>query len=597
MQNKIFPYIIIVLITSIFVKAVANNRSDSYNISGTLKQYHTVVIDFTGPFCRSGDNSPNPFLDYRLQVEIISPSAKTYYVPGFFNGDGNGKNFGNIWSVRFTPLEKGKYTFRVSFQKGRHLAVKPLGENGQNISFDGVFGSFYVKDKGKNAKGFHKKGLLSSSGTHYFRFSDGTYWLKGGTNSPEDFLAYSGFSGTLASHDFSSHVQDWKRGDPDWNNGEGKGIIGALNYLAKQHVNSIYFLVMNIGGDGKNVWPFLSSGINPKGDPGNDNLHYDIEKLYQWDRVFAYAQNKSIFLHFVLSECEELNKKELDDAQLGIERKLFYREMIARFSHHLGLQWNLFEEYNLDFKLAPDLIKSCADYIYFIDPYKHPITVHHAGNVFDDWGPFIGDERFSVTSFQTKEIDVIEQFRKLSQDAGKPLVIGMDEFFPDVADGKNADRHRKEYIWPIYFSGGQMEFILDELLNTENFRKYEELWKFMWYARKFFKNYLPYQEMFPADSLLSEESTFKGNYGIYEGQVFMKKNDIYAVYLPVANKTGKLKVDTNGNYIQKWYNPRTGEFEGKNRKVKFLKNQEVIVGPPPSNPSQDWVILFSKSNK
>lgn len=595
MKKKLFLYLVIACIISISGKSVANDRSDAYSISGTLKQYHAVSINFEGPFCHSSDNSPNPFLDYRLQVEIISPSSKTYHVPGFYNGDGNGKNSGNIWSVCFTPLEKGKYTFKASFQKGRNLAVQALKENGQSISFDGVSGSFRVKDKGKSAEGFHKKGLLISSDTHYFRFSDGTYWLKGGTDSPEDFLSYSGFSGTpVATHDYGSHLQDWKQGDPDWNNGAGKGIIGALNYLAEQHVNSIYFLVMNIGGDGKNVWPFLSSNINPKGDPGNDNVHYDIEKLNQWDRVFAHAQDKSIFLHFVLSECEELNKKELDDAQLGIERKLFYREMIARFSHHPGLQWNLFEEYNLDYKLTPDLVKSCADFIYSIDPYKHPITVHHAGNVFDDWGPFIGDERFGVTSFQSKDIDVIEKFRKLSKDAGKPLVIGMDEFFPDVADGENAERHRKEFLWPVYFSGGQIEFILHELLNTEDFRKHEELWKYMWYARKFFKDQLPYQEMSPADSLLSDESTFKGKHGIYEGQVFVKENDIYAVYLPVADKTGKLKADVNGNYIQKWYNPRTGEFEGKIRTVQFLENQELLIGPPPSGPSQDWVILFTK---
>jgi len=41
--------------------------------------------------------------------------------------------------------------------------------------------------------------------------------------------------------------KDWQSGDPDWGNGKGKAIIGALNYLASQHVNSIYFLPMNIG--------------------------------------------------------------------------------------------------------------------------------------------------------------------------------------------------------------------------------------------------------------------------------------------------------------------------------------------------------------
>ena len=64
-------------------------------------------------------------------------------------------------------------------------------------------------------------------------------------------------------------------GDPDWGDGKGRGIIGALNYLASQHVNSIYFLTMNVGGDGKDVWPWIGP-IDPKGSPNNDNLHFDI---------------------------------------------------------------------------------------------------------------------------------------------------------------------------------------------------------------------------------------------------------------------------------------------------------------------------------
>ena len=80
-------------------------------------------------------------------------------------------------------------------------------------------------------------------------------------------------------------------GDPDWGDGKGKGIIGALNYLASQQVNSIYFLPMNIGGDGKNVYPYLGP-VNGQGSPDNDNLHFDLTKLHQWGIVFEHAQRK-----------------------------------------------------------------------------------------------------------------------------------------------------------------------------------------------------------------------------------------------------------------------------------------------------------------
>ena len=58
----------------------------------------------------------------------------------------------------------------------------------------------------------------------------------------------------------------------------------------------------------------------------------------------------------MFNEAEAANKRELDDGELGTERKLYYREMIARFGHHLALEWNLCEEYNLNFDFGPERI-------------------------------------------------------------------------------------------------------------------------------------------------------------------------------------------------------------------------------------------------
>ncbi len=172
-------------------------------------------------------------------------------------------------------------------------------------------------------------GTLNYADRHYLKFQDGPYWLRGGTDEPEDFLGYAGFDRTPPKHRYADHVSDWRDGDPDWGDRRGRGIIGALNYLAAQHVNSIYFLTMNVGGDGKDVWPWVGP-IEPRGSADDDNLHFDVGKLRQWEIVFAHAQRLGIFLHFVFNEAEEANKRELDDGELGPERKLFYREMIAR---------------------------------------------------------------------------------------------------------------------------------------------------------------------------------------------------------------------------------------------------------------------------
>jgi hypothetical protein len=577
---------------------MVNNRN--YIITGERKKWYPITIDFKGPDTSEKAVNPNPFLDYRLQVQFTSPIGDRYDVPGFSAGDGKGQGSGNIWRVRFTPGEVGGWTFKASFRKGSQVAVSLETKAGESTAFDGCSGTFRVEERDENASGFLKWGRLEYIGEHYLKFHDGPYWLKGGNDTPEDFLAYKGFDNTSGvKHEYREHVRDWNPGDPDWDNGAVKGIIGFLNYMAEAHVNSIYFMPNNIGGDGKNVWPYVDR-IDPKGNPDNDNLHFDISKLYQWEIVFEHAQRKGIFLHFVLNEAEELNKRELDDSKLGVERKLFYRELIARFGHHLALQWNLCEEYNLRFKIPPELAKEYAGYIQAVDPYNHPISIHHAGKAIRAWEPFLGDKRFTVTSFQTRDINVVEKWRKLSKKAGVPHVIGMDEFFPDKATPENADRHRMQYIWPIYLSGGQMEFILDELLKTEDFRKYEKHWRYMWYARKFIEENLPFWQMEPADELVVNEGVVKIDVDDNEtleanAEVFAKPGFVYAVYLPTGNPSGKINLDRiNGVYSLRWYNPRTGEFEGD---VAFIRSgKQSKIGLPPRQQSQDWVVLIKKNN-
>ena len=69
-------------------------------------------------------------------------------------------------------------------------------------------------------------------GGHYLKFRNGPYWIRGGTDSPENFLAYAGFDNTPPSHKYAAHPEDWRPGDPDWGDGDGRAIIGVLNYLA-----------------------------------------------------------------------------------------------------------------------------------------------------------------------------------------------------------------------------------------------------------------------------------------------------------------------------------------------------------------------------
>ena len=594
---------------NVFLKKIGEAILDPV-VEGRRKAWHPMTISFRGPAARETDDSPNSFLDYRLMVTFNGPAGKQYNVPGFYAGDGHGGGAGSVWRAHFTPDTAGRWTFRASFRKGKDVAVSLDPDAGQVEVPDGQMDEFTVTGTDPNASGFLSKGKLAYvPGQFYLKtLGDDRFWIKGGTDSPEDLLAYEGFddtrSGTrFAVKKYAGHVRDWKPGDPDWKDGRGNTIIGAINYLAEQHVNLIYFLPMNIGGDGQNVWPFAGQ-INPAGDPANDNTHYDISKLHQWEIVFSHAQEKGIVLHFVFNEAEKNNKLELGGKELTKERKLFYREMTTRFGHHNAIIWNLCEEYNIGLDLGPKSVKEFAAYLAQLDPHDHPITVHHARNPVQAWEPFLGDELFSITSLQIGRGDiepVVETFRNLTRQAGRALPIAVDEFtvtthskaWLPVDDSVSL---RKEKLWPAYLSGGQVEFIVAELLDTQDFRKYDDLWKYIWYARTFMERHLPFWEMEPADELLRGESVYVGKTCSHDAQVFAKEGQCYAIYLPVARQAGVLDLSgAEGRFVKRWYNPRTGKFEGARNKL--TGGQKVEIGPAPGTPDEDWVVLVKKRRK
>ncbi|RZJ99414.1 MAG: DUF5060 domain-containing protein, partial [Flavobacterium sp.] len=145
---------------------------------------------------------------------------------------------------------------------------------------------------------------------------------------------------------------------------------------------------MNVNGDGREVYPWTSY---------QERTRFDISKLAQWEIVFNHMQKKGMVLHIVLQESE--NDKMLNQGNLGVERKLYYRELIARFAHHNGVYWNLGEETNR----STSQIKVDADFFKSNDPYRHPVKVHSkAGSTSVDnlYNPLLGDLNFDATSLQ-----------------------------------------------------------------------------------------------------------------------------------------------------------------------------------------------------
>ncbi|MEN0019264.1 MAG: PA14 domain-containing protein [Planctomycetota bacterium] len=609
-------------------------------VSGPLINWQPMAITYNGPQASEWD-AVNPFTDYRLQVLFTAPSGRTFDVPGYFAGDGStdGSNTGtgNAWRVRFSPDEAGQWSAVASFRTGADVATAVLSDEepdpaaGTATAFDGDTVTFNIAPEDTSAPGTLGKGKLLYNGTHFLTFADGTPFIKTGADSPENWLGYYGFDNTRSAnsrgpntpdrlHRFPTHEADWQPGDPNWDSpdtpepNDGRRIIGAINYLESVGVNAIYFLPMNIGGDGQDSWPYAdpppglpgTQPIDGSGDPDNDNTRFDLSKLDQWQLFFSHVQAKGLQIHFVMAEAEGPNKRELDgyDASgnniqpdLGPERRLFYREMIARFGHHNAIQWNISEEYNLSLNIGSARVLDYARSLKALDPYGTPVTVHNAGNPANTnngpWAPFIGQPDIDVTSLQdARRADgwgqIVTDYRDASAAAGKPIPVMIDEPASPTRDVADFDDFRKRVIYDVLFAGGGGEWFINNLdQSLEDFREFEKIWTEAATAREFIEANLPPSGFEPARDLVTGEA---GTFGGAELLRSTTGNATFAIYFPDASDTGELNLAASpGVHRLRWFNPRSGTYAGP--MISIDGGGMAALPSPPSDADEDWVAI------
>ena len=439
-------------------------------------------------------------------------------------------------------------------------------------------------------------------------------------------FGYKDFDGTVARKakvplkEFATHVGDWNQGDPTWQSGKGKGLIGAINYLSGKGCNAFSFLTYNAGGDGDNVWPFIDR---------DDKLHYDCSKLDQWGVVMDHATSKGMYLHFKLQETENDDHRKghknkqanpfvptcLDGGNLGPQRKLYIRELVARFGHNLALNWNLGEENTQSTKQQIAMI----DYIRQQDPYDHHVVIHtypdQQNRVYD---ALIGD-RSSLTgaSLQNSSIfkthsDTVKWVNK-SETSGRSWVIAFDESgtaqhgqCPDLGyrgfDGKDKtgkqtyDQHavRRATLWGTLMGGGAgveyyfgYQYVENDLV-CEDWRSRDQSWDYCRIGLEFFRdNKIPFWEMLPADQLIGNENHDNSKY------CFAKSGSVYLVYLPKGGSTELDLSDASGKFSIHWFDPRLGGDVFVSGSASVNGGGRVTIDSGKSD-GEDWLAVIRK---
>jgi hypothetical protein len=612
-------------------------------VTGELRQWHKVTLTIDGPAARESDTEPNPFLDYRMDVTFTHESgAPSYRVPGYFAADGNAAETsataGNQWRAHLAPDKPGRWSYVVSFRRGSRIAVEPAAAGDPVDGCDGLRGIFDLAPTNKTGRDFRAHGRLEYVGARYLRFAGtGEYFLKAGADAPENLLGYADFDGTrsnrpgtparpgeaappMALKTWAAHVRDWRQNDPAWQGGKGKGLIGALDYLASTGCNAFSFLTYNAGGDGDDVWPFVER---------DDPLHHDCSKLDQWQIVFDHATALGLHLHFKLEETENDDNRvgdaqtetvvptALDGGDTGVERRLYLRELIARFGHELALNWNLGEENTLSTVQQ----QAMARFIHDTDPYHHPIVLH----TFPNWQervyrPLLGN-RSALTGVSLQNSwevshQCVLQWIEESTAAGRPWVVAHDEQNPHYTgvppdpgwegfDGTarpergsrpyTGDDIRKYTLWgTLLAGGGGVEYYFGYTLpqndlGCQDWRSRHQSWVWCGIALRFFREHaIPFWRMRNADELVGNAAHDNSRYCLAQ------PGEVYVVYLPTGG-TAELDLGTSEErFAVRWFNPRAGGPLRVGKVAQIRGPGRVALGTPPTEGGEDWVILVRK---
>ena len=351
-------------------------------------------------------------------------------------------------------------------------------------------------------------------------------------------------------------------------------------------MNVFSFLTMNVRGDDQNVFPYTTY---------DERLRLDVSRLAQWEIIFEHADRLGMYLHFKTLETE--NELLLDKGDVGVERKLYYRELIARFSHHLALNWNLGEEIN---NATHEQKAAWAEYFWMHDPYQHHIVIHNGGDPHYD---MLGDaSKLTGFSLQTSKVDFSEVHRRTrdyidrSVAAGKPWVVACDEpgdashaLITDDED-PTRDNARKNGLWGNIMAGGAgVEWYFGYQhphsdLTCQDYRTREKMWTQCRYTLEFFRKYeIPFWDMKCEDELTENTNDY----------VLCKPGEIYLVYLKHGGKV-ELNV-TSGNFTYGWFNPRTGDgLSGLLQAGSANARRKVEAAAPDAN---DWLLVIKGQGK
>ncbi|MBZ0297681.1 MAG: DUF5060 domain-containing protein [Anaerolineae bacterium] len=310
----------------------------------TVQRYDTLELTFT-----SQSVPANPFDTYLLRLEITDPSGRVFTIDGFYDGDGNGGQTGNVWKARITPYLSGRWTWRTV--PGDGGVVDP--------QFNGLTGEFDALDN-------NNPGAITSEG-RYFRWQNGGYaYLVG------NFLDFA--NGLRTTHTFMSETTT---------DGQRDAIIQRQRDF--HNVNKANIYIANRGDySAQSVTPWVGDASN------NDKSRMDLARWRRYDSYVRRFQNEGILAELWYF-ADDSNFGALSAADVNrLTRYTMAR--LSPFSHTLfviALEWQE--------GFSANQITAAGEFIQQHNPWGRLLSVHSLtgtgwGFSGQPWGTFIATQ-------------------------------------------------------------------------------------------------------------------------------------------------------------------------------------------------------------
>ena len=499
-----------------------------------------IVVRVTDP------DVANPFTDASVQGQFRREGSEPVTVDGFCDSMD-----GSVFRIRFMPSRPGRHQYSVTYR-----------QQGLERTQKGLF----------NAVASGRKGMLrldpanrlhfiwEGTGEHYFWNGTTTYYLMGW----DDETIRQSIDRLHRLKINRLRVLVYGRNEPrPW----GQPVVPTKNF--KLHLNP---------------WP--AERPDDIKNPGFDLKRFNVDHWRKYERLLLHAREKDVIISVIFFiGAQVLPTPFQADSE---EERLYYRYAVARLAAFSNVTWDLGNEYNFHRK-APDWADRMGHRVKEWDPYDHLTSAHNVAHrtskstwldmqLLQRWDGGQTGYMLGQRAAQEKTGYIIPQVNE---------EYGYEDLWEKYPGHRAAETRRKD-AWEITMAGcyqttgesarrgtgvapdtgggwvnGRGDDTMTMLLGHGHIMDF--FTAFDWWNCQ------------PLSEAVEGAASCLG-----------KPGQLYILYF---REGGRVNVQlTEHQYRGKWFNPRTGRWEGA------CQGSGPVWTTPPTPDNEDWVLWLERDD-